>query len=170
LFRTAEHGVSWSEHVEHVVILSMEGCGGILDSYTSAATIGMAHDAVLDSIIEAAASRTADASLAATGPSGKALTRFTPLINQDVGAGGITAPTCHFTAINLTLFLPKDSTQATHLVGAITVAQDATGAALSDTTAAYVNSWGMRTNSAGANEVFSYDYTPQNLVLAPQSP
>ncbi len=79
---------------------------------TSEKAAGMAHDAVLDLIIEAEARRTHNSALAENGAIGDALIEFTGPISQDIAAGRTVSETYSFNSVSLTLFLPKYSTQA----------------------------------------------------------
>ncbi|MGA8923754.1 MAG: hypothetical protein WB682_11465 [Candidatus Dormiibacterota bacterium] len=124
----------------------------------------MAHDAVLDLIIESEARRAHDLTLAQTGAASDGLTEFTDVINQDVAAGKIVQKTYSFDRVSLTLFLPKFSTQARRLIGvtlhgtATLATMDATGKVLSQASSTYAKSWGLAPSDSG-HEVIATDYT-----------
>ncbi len=124
----------------------------------------MAHDAVLDLIVESEARRAHDLNLAQSGASGDGLTEFTDVINQDVAAGKIVQKTYSFDRVSLTLFLPKFSTQARRLIGvtlhgtATLTTMDATGKVLSQSSSTYAKSWGLGPSDTG-HEVIATDYT-----------
>jgi hypothetical protein len=124
----------------------------------------MAHDAVLDLIIESEARRTHDLTLAQSGAGGDGLTEFTDVINQDVAAGKIVQKTYSFDSVSLTLFLPKFSTQARRLIGvtlhgtATLTTMDATGKVLSRSSSIYAKSWGLGPSDSG-HELIATDYT-----------
>ncbi len=124
----------------------------------------MAHDVVLDLIIESEARRTHDLVLAQSGASGDGLTEFTDVINQDVAAGKIVQKTYSVDHVTLTLFLPKFSTQARRLIGvtlhgtATLVTMDAAGKVLSQASSTYAKSWGLAPSDSG-HELIATDYT-----------
>ncbi len=124
----------------------------------------VAHDAVLDLIIESEARRAHDLTLAQSGATSDALTEFTDVINQDVAAGKIIQKTYSFDRVSLTLFLPKFSTQARRLIGvtlhgtATLTTMDATGKVLSQASSTYAKSWGLAP-SDGGHQVIATDYT-----------
>jgi hypothetical protein len=131
----------------------------------------MAHDVVLDLIIESDARRAQDMSLAQAGAEADALTEFTDVISGDVAAGHFIQKTYVFNQVSLTLFLPKYSTQASRLVGvtltgtATLTTREASGNVLSQTSSPYSKSWGLGSPSAdGTHAVIGADYT--DLALA----
>jgi hypothetical protein len=76
-----------------------------------------------------------------------------------------------FTSIQMTLFLPKFSTQASRLVGvtlhgtATLITRDASGKVLSTVTQPYAKSWGLGSASAdGGYQVIANDYTDLKLA------
>lgn len=125
----------------------------------------MAHDAILDLLIESEARRTHDVQLAATAATGDGLQEFVDVINQDVAGGKTVQKTYTFDRVDLTLFLPKFSTQASRLVGvtlhgtATFATLDASGHVLSQTSAPYAKSWGLGTAEGRKNLVIINDYT-----------
>jgi hypothetical protein len=132
----------------------------------------MAHDTVLDLIIESEARRAHDLKLAESGATDDGLTEFTDVIKQDVAAGKIVQKTYAFSSISIQLFLPKFATQGARLVGvtlhgtATLVTRDASGNVLSQTSSPYDKTWGI----AGAKDNNGYqrifvDYT--GLAPAP---
>jgi hypothetical protein len=125
----------------------------------------MAHDAVLDLIIESEARRQHDVQLATDGAEGDALDEFTSVIDQDQAAGSSVEKRYSFDRVALVLYLPKFNTQASRLVGValrgtttITV-RDAAGHQLSQTTAPYAKSWGLDSTPAGGHSLIINDYT-----------
>jgi Na+-translocating ferredoxin:NAD+ oxidoreductase RnfD subunit len=131
----------------------------------------MAHDVVLDLVIESEARRAHDTSLAALGASDDGLGEFTDVIKQDSVAGKSVLKSYSFDRIQLTLFLPKFSTQASRLVGvtlhgtATMVTRDASGKILSQQTQPYAKSWGLGPKSPdGTYQLISNDFT--DLALA----
>jgi hypothetical protein len=134
----------------------------------SAAT--MAHDVVLDLVIESEARRTHDAQLAAQGATGDGLKEFTDVISDDVSAGKIVQKTYSFDQASLTLYLPKFATQAPRLVGVnlhgttTLTTWDAAGNKLSQTTVPYAKSWGLGTTQGGGQQVIINDYTDLSLA------
>jgi hypothetical protein len=131
----------------------------------------MAHDVVLDLVIESEARRAHDAQLATSGAEGDALKEFTDVISQDIAAGKIIQKTYSFDKVSLNLFLPKFSSQASRLVGVTLqgtstfITRDASGNVLSQSTTAYSKSWGLDTSSSGNYQVIINDYT--DLTPAP---
>ena len=126
----------------------------------------MAHDVVLDLMIESEARRAHDMNLAATGAEGDGLTEFTDVIKQDVHDGKTIQKTYTFTKVTLSLFLPKFSTQAARLVGVtlsgstVLITRDASGRILSTVTQPYAKSWGLGSQSSdGTYQVIQNDYT-----------
>ena len=141
-------------------------------SITQSTADTMAHDAVLDLIIEAEARRTHDLDLAKLGALGDGLQEFVDVINQDISAGKSVEKTYKFDKISLQLYLPKFATQASRLVGitlhgtATLTTRDATGKVLSQATSAYDKSWGLGgTAPGGKNQLIFVDYT--GLAPAP---
>jgi len=125
----------------------------------------MAHDAVLDLIIESEARRSHDLKLAATGAEGDALTEFTDVIKQDMAAGRSVQKTYAFSSITLTLYLPKFATQAARLVGidlhgsTTLITRNGAGAVISQSTSAYDKSWGLDRSGSQQSWLFFVDYT-----------
>jgi Na+-translocating ferredoxin:NAD+ oxidoreductase RnfD subunit len=123
----------------------------------------MAHDAILDLMIESEARRAHDLNLAQTGASGDGLTEFTDVINQDIAAGKSVQKTYSFDRVELKLYLPKFSTQASRLVGVLLhgsttlITRDASGKVLSQQTLSYDKSWGL--SGDPANDLIINDYT-----------
>jgi hypothetical protein len=133
-------------------------------SITQAVATRMAHDVVLDLVIESDARRAHDLKLAAMGADGDALTEFTDVIKGD--GGKIILKTYKFDQVSLNLFLPKFSTQAARLVGVSLVGTatfttlDSSGHTLSRSTQSYTKSWGLGQPSAdGSYSVIANDYT-----------
>jgi len=131
----------------------------------------MAHDAVLDLIIESEARRAHDLKLAETGATGDGLKEFTDVIKQDIAAGKIIEKTYSFDKVGLNLFLPKFSSQASRLVGVTLtgtstfITRDASGNVLSKSTTPYSKSWGLDTSSSASHLVIVNNYT--DLAPAP---
>ncbi len=125
----------------------------------------MAHDLVLDLMIESEARRTHDLQLARQGASSTGLQEFTDVIAQDTANGQIVQKTYNFDQCGLTLYLPKFSTQASRLVGVALhgtttfTTWDAQGHQLSQTTQPYSKSWGLATPSGGGHMVIDTDYS-----------
>jgi hypothetical protein len=141
-------------------------------SITPQVAAKMAHDMVLDLVIESEARRAHDLKLAESGASGDGLTEFVDVINQDIAAGKIIKKTYTFDQVSLRLYLPKFSSQAARLVGvslhgtATLTTRDASGKLLSQVSSAYAKSWGLQDNHAsGANNPIINDYT--DLATAP---
>ncbi|HVH65505.1 MAG TPA: hypothetical protein VM674_05670, partial [Candidatus Acidoferrum sp.] len=131
----------------------------------------MAHDVVLDLIIESEARRAHDLHLAQNGATGDALSEFVGVINDDTTAGKIIQKTYSFDKVSLNLFLPKFSSQASRLVGVSLqgtttfTTRDASGNVLSQTSSPYSKSWGLDTSSTGSYQLIINDYT--DLAPAP---
>ena len=131
----------------------------------------MAHDVVLDLVIESEARRAHDLQLAGSGATGDALKEFVDVVNQDIGAGKIIQKTYSFDRVSLNLFLPKFSTQASRLVGVTLtgtstfITRDPSGNVVSQTSTPYSKSWGLDTSSNGSHQVIINDYT--DLTPAP---
>lgn len=131
-----------------------------------------AHEVVLDLMIESEARRAHDLRLAEDGASGDALTEFTGVINQDSAAGKVIQKTYSFDSVQLTLFLPKFSTQAPRLIGitlqgtTTLITRDTSGNVLSRQTLPYNKSWGL--GSAGSadvtHDVIINDFTDLKLA------
>jgi hypothetical protein len=123
----------------------------------------MAHDVILDLMIESEARRAHDTNLAAAGAGGDALTEFTDVMAQDVAAGHSVQKTYSFDRVTLTLFLPKFSTQARRLVGVslhgttTLITRDGSGKIVSQQTLPYAKSWGL--NRDPTHDVIVNDYT-----------
>lgn len=140
---------------------------------TPALAQSWAHDAVLDLVIESEARRTHDTALAETGATGDdALKGFTDAIAQDAAAGRFVQVTYSFDRAQLTLFLPRLSTQARRLVGvtlhgkATLVTRDATGGVISTQSTAYDRSWGLGGGKGGDSThlVLINDYSGLKLA------
>jgi len=118
-----------------------------------------AHDAVLDLMIESEARRAHDLTLAQDGAMGDGLKEFTDVIRQDISGGRSVVKTYAFDRVQLTLFLPKLSTQASRLVGvtlhgtSTLVTRDASGKVLSQTTSSYSKSWGLEGTTSGPDHI-----------------
>jgi len=118
-----------------------------------------AHDAVLDLMIESEARRAHDLTLAQGGAMGDGLKEFTDVIRQDIAGGKSVVKTYTFDRVQLTLFLPKLSTQASRLVGvtlhgtSTLVTRDGSGKVLSRTTQSYSKSWGLEGTVSGPNHI-----------------
>jgi hypothetical protein len=132
----------------------------------------MAHDAVLDLVIESEARRAHDLKLAALGAGDDGLKEFTDVINQDIAAGKIVQKTYSFASISIQLFLPKFATQGARLVGvhiqgtATLITRSASGSVLSQTTTSYDKTWGLGGQSTGSSYLLIVvDYT--GLAPAP---
>jgi Na+-translocating ferredoxin:NAD+ oxidoreductase RnfD subunit len=141
-------------------------------SITPQVAAKMAHDMVLDLVIESEARRAHDLKLAGSGASGDGLAEFVDVINQDIAAGKIVKKTYTFDQVSLRLYLPKFSSQAARLVGvslhgtATLTTRDASGKVLSQVSSVYAKSWGLQDNHAsGENNPIINDYT--DLATAP---
>jgi hypothetical protein len=141
-------------------------------SITPEAAARMAHDAVLDLIIESEARRSHDLKLAQTGAESDGLTEFTDVIKQDIAAKKIIQKTYTFDHVTIQLFLPKFATQASRLEGitlhgtATMTTLDASGNVLSTTSAPYAKTWGLDGSPDQPTTAIIYvDYT--GLTLAP---
>jgi NQR2, RnfD, RnfE family len=138
-------------------------------SLSRSAANKMAHDVVLDLVIESEARRTHDYKLAALGASDDALSEFTDVIRKD-GSGSV-QKTYSFDRVQLTLFLPKFATQASRLVGvtlhgtATLITRDSSGRVLSTVTQPYFKSWGLGPLSPdGTYALIQNDYTDLSLA------
>jgi len=133
-------------------------------SITQTAAAKMAHDAVLDLIIESEARRTHDVTLAESGADGDAFAEFVGVINDDVKKGVFVEKTYSFDRITLALYLPKFSTQAARLVGVelhgstTLITRNSSGAVLSTVTQSYDKSWGLVVGVA-PQQLIGNDYT-----------
>ena len=141
-------------------------------SITQSTADTMAHDAVLDLIIESEARRTHDLKLAELGATGDGLKEFVDVVNTDIGAGNFVQKTYSFDSISIQLFLPKFATQAARLVGielrgtATYTTRDASGNVVSRTSSSYDKTWGVNYDkSSNANQPIWVDYT--GLAPAP---
>jgi hypothetical protein len=139
---------------------------------TQSVATKMAHDAVLDLIIESEARRAHDLKLAALGASADGLTEFTDVINQDIAAGKIVQKTYGFSTISIQLFLPKFASQGARLVGvhlqgtATLTTRDSSGKVLSQASTSYDKTWGIAGPKDGSGyELIFVDYT--GLAPAP---
>jgi hypothetical protein len=134
----------------------------------------MAHDTVLDLIIESEARRAHDLKLAEAGAIGDGLKEFVDVINEDIAAGVTIQKTYTFDQISITLWLPKFSSQAARLVG-ITLhgtttltTRDTSGNVLSQKPSSYAKTWGLEIIFApGSYATIATDYTLQGLAPAP---
>ena len=128
-----------------------------------------ARQVVLDLMIESEARRAHDLTLASVGATGDGLTEFTDVIKQDIKAGKSVLKTYSFDRIQLTLFLPKLSTQASRLVGvslhgtSTLITRDASGKVLSQQTQPYAKSWGLGGSNANPDPIIN-DYTDLSLA------
>jgi hypothetical protein len=133
----------------------------------------MAHDVVLDLMIESEARRAHDLKLAESGAVGDGLKEFTEVLNDDVAGGKSVQKTYTFDQIKITLWLPKFSGQAARLVGvslhgtSTLITRDASGNVLSQTTTSYSKAWGLQYDSNYPNQLIAIDYTFQGLAPAP---
>ena len=124
-----------------------------------------AHDLVLDLMIESEARRAHDMQLAKVAAAGDALTEFTDVINADIGAGNSVQKTYAFDRVQLTLFLPKFTTQARRLIGVslhgtTTLAtRDGSGNVVSQVTQSYNKSWGLSLVNPGSPWIIINDFT-----------
>jgi hypothetical protein len=140
-------------------------------SVTPKAAAKMAHDLVLDLIIESEARRSHDLKLAQSGAGGDGLTEFVDVIKQDIAAKTIVQKTYSFDQVSLKLFLPKFSTQGARLVGvslhgtATLITRDASGKVLSQSSSPYAKIWGLDGSTDGSTQLIVVDYT--GLALAP---
>jgi hypothetical protein len=132
----------------------------------------MAHDAVLDLIIESEARRTHDLKLAELGAESGGLKEFVDVINADLAAGESVEKTYKIDSISIQLFLPKFATQASRLIGvtlhgtATLTTRDASGKVLSQAGSAYDKSWGLAgTKESAGYQIIFVDYT--GLAPAP---
>jgi hypothetical protein len=143
----------------------------------------MAHDVVLDLIIESEARRSHDLKLAELGASDDGLKEFVDVINEDIAAGVTIQKTYTFDQISITLWLPKFSSQASRLIG-ITIrgtstlmTRDGSGNVVSQKTSTYAKTWGLgavapgcspkSTDSCSAYATIGTDFTLQGLAPAP---
>ena len=130
----------------------------------------MAHDVVLDLIIESEARRAHDTHLAESGATGDALKEFIDVINGDISGGKIIQKTYSFDKVSLNLYLPKFSSQASRLVGVTLtgtstfITRDAAGNVVSQSSTPYAKSWGLDTSGTGRPVIIN-DYT--DLAPAP---
>jgi len=140
-------------------------------SINSQVAAKMAHDTVLDLIIESEARRTHDLKLAELGANGDGLKEFVDVINGD-GGGNFVQKTYSFDSISIQLFLPKFATQAARLVGielkgtATYTTRDASGNVVSRSSSPYDKTWGIGGSLAGGGyQLIFVDYT--GLAPAP---
>jgi len=140
---------------------------------TPQAAARMAHDMVLDLVIESEARRAHDVKLAESGATADGLKEFVEVINQDVADRKIITKTYTFDQVALKLYLPKFSSQAARLIGvslhgtATLTVRDASGNQISQATSTYSKSWGLLDNhytGKGYNPIIN-DYT--DLAVAP---
>jgi hypothetical protein len=134
-------------------------------SITQSVATQMAHDAVLDLIIESEVRRTHDLNLATEGAESDGLTEFVGVINDDIAHHVFVEKTYSFDRVSLALYLPKFSTQAPRLVGVslhgttTLVTRNASGAVLSTVTQSYSKSWGIAESADVPQQVIVNDYT-----------
>jgi hypothetical protein len=153
--------------IPHVLV--PDNVTGFDPSINQATADRWAHDVVLDLMIESEARRAHDLKLAQQGASGDGLTEFTDVIKQDIKAGKSVLKTYNFDRVQLTLFLPKLSTQASRLVGvtlhgtSTLVTRDASGKVLSQATQPYAKSWGVTGAATGPDPIIN-DYTDLRLA------
>jgi len=143
-------------------------------SMSQQAATRMAHDMVLDLVIESEARRAHDLKLAELGAAGDGLKEFVEVINDDIAAGKTITKTYTFDQVSLKLYLPKFSSQAARLIGvslhgtATLTTRDGSGNIVSQTTSVYAKSWGLLDNhpakSLKDNPIIN-DYT--DLAIAP---
>ena len=130
----------------------------------------MAHEAVLDVVIEAEARRIHDPKLAETGAMADGLKFFVDRANGDLAAGQFVSATYKFDRVSLTLFLPKFKTQAARLVGVtltgsvVTATRDQAGNILSQTTGEYYRSWGLDPPSSPGRQRIFVDYSDLQIA------
>ena len=141
-------------------------------SMTPQAAARMAHDMVLDLVIESEARRAHDLKLAESGASGDGLKEFVEVINQDIADGKTITKTYTFDQVSLRLYLPKFSSQAARLIGvslhgtATLTTRDASGSVVSQASTVYAKSWGLQDNHpTGPINPIINDYT--DLATAP---
>jgi len=134
-------------------------------SITQSVATQMAHDAVLDLIIESEARRTHDLKLAAQGAESDGLTEFVGVINGDIAHHVFVEKSYTFDRVSLALYLPKFSTQAPRLVGvslhgtATLITRNASGVVTSTATESYSKSWGLSISADVPQQVIINDYT-----------
>jgi len=142
-------------------------------SMSQARAAKMAHDAVLDLMIESEARRSHDLKLAESGATGDGLKEFVEVINDDIAAGKTIQKTYNFDQIRVTLWLPKFSSQAARLIGvslhgtATLTTRDSAGNVVSQTTSPYAKTWGLEASPSFSYLVIATDYTLQGLAPAP---
>ncbi|HZK72551.1 MAG TPA: hypothetical protein VFD88_00935 [Clostridia bacterium] len=140
-------------------------------SITPAVAAKMAHDVVLDLIIESEARRSHDLKLAQSGASADGLAEFDGVTKQDVAAGTFVEKTYSFSQISIQLFLPKFATQAARLVGvtvlgtATITTRNAAGNVISRANAPYNKTWGLFGSPGDSYDPIGVDYT--GLAPAP---
>ena len=141
---------------------------------TSQYAAKLAHDVVLDLIIESEARRSHDLKLAELGASEDGLKEFVEVINDDIAAGVIIQKTYTFDQISITLWLPKFSSQASRLVGvtlrgtSTLTTRDASGNVVSQKTTSYAKTWGLGAFAPGSTySTIATDFTLQGLAPAP---
>jgi hypothetical protein len=146
-------------------------------SLTSTVINQMAHDIVLDLVIEAEARRSHDLKLAQAGAQDDALKEFTDVIKQDIAAKTFVQKTYTFDLLTLKLYLPKFASQAPLLEGiylhgtSTLTTRDASGNVISKATSTYNKTWGLgfpqqdaEGNFIDTNQLIQVDYT--GLALA----
>jgi len=133
----------------------------------------MAHDVVLDLMIESEARRSHDLKLAGLGATGDGLKEFLEVIDDDIAGGKTVQKTYTFDQIKITLWLPKFSSQASRLIGVslhgttTLITRDASGNVLSQLTTPYAKAWGVASDSSVNHQLIAIDYTLQGLQPAP---
>jgi Na+-transporting NADH:ubiquinone oxidoreductase subunit NqrB len=141
------------------------------DQTASSKATKMAHDVVLDLIIESEARRAHDVQLAGTAAAGEALQEFVDVIKQDIRSGKVIQKTYSFDKVSLNLFLPKYSSQASRLIGVTLhgtgtlTTLDASGHVLSQTSTPYSKSWGLDGALGADHQLIINNYT--DLAPAP---
>ena len=138
-------------------------------SLTQAVASAMAYNLGGDLNIEAEARHQLNPDLAATAASGDGLVPFTAAINSDRAGGHVVTTTYTFTRAELTLLLPKFSTQAARLIGIALIGTahittyDTAGHQLSKSDTPYAQSWEL--SKVGDRYLITNDYA--GLTPAP---
>jgi hypothetical protein len=129
----------------------------------------MAYNLAEDLNIEAEARHQLNPDLAATAASGDGLVPFTAAINSDRTAGQVVTTTYTFTRAEISLLLPRFSTQASRLIGTSLVGTahittyDTAGHQLSQKDTPYTQSWEL--SKVGDRYLITNDYA--GLIPAP---
>ena len=138
-------------------------------SITQAVASAMANNLAADLNIEAEARHQLSPDLAATAASGDGLVPFTAAINSDRAAGQVVTTTYSFNRAELSLLLPKFSTQASRLVGTALIGTarittyDTAGHQLSQKDTPYTQNWEL--SRVGDRYLITNDYA--GLTSAP---